>query len=108
MAKKLLIIDGDEDNRNDLQMRHMAKGYIVFSASDFAIGAETLAKNKPDLTLISVDDWGEECLSFIREGCKASPSTLFTVMAKSISSKNAFQTIRAGVADFLLKTSVYI
>ena len=103
IAKKLLVVEGDEKNRSGLQRYLESKGYAVFSASDLDTGAESLVKNKPDLILVSVADWGEDCLSFIKGGCKALPSALYLIVAKSISSRHAFQSIRAGVAEFLLK-----
>lgn len=103
MAKRLLVIESDKEARKSIEDRLLSKGYVVYATDDFATGAETFLKNEPDLALISINDWGEDCLSFIKVGKEAFPSTLFIIVAKSISSRDAFQAIRSGVADFLLK-----
>ena len=54
MAKKILIVDDDNDFREAMSDLLDAKGYTVLSASDGKSGFDVAKKENPDLILLDV------------------------------------------------------
>ncbi len=54
MAKKILIVDDDNDFREAMSDLLDAKGYTVLSASDGKSGFDAAKKENPDLILLDV------------------------------------------------------
>jgi CheY-like chemotaxis protein len=85
MAKTILLVDDDQDYREQMQMQLEAAGYTVAATDGVAAAKEALAKQRPDLALVDLMleevDGGFSLCYHIKKTDKSIPVLLVTAVA---------------------------
>lgn len=103
MAKKILIIDDEQDFVDMVGIRLKANGYEVVSANDGREGLKVWEEEQPDLILLDIMMTDLDGYSFIQESKsmpELNPAPIIVLTAKP-----GFQEIfeMEGVRDYIMK-----
>ncbi len=102
MAKKILIVEDNEMNRDMLSRRLVRKGYEIVIAVDGAAGLEMMKSERPDLVLMDMglpvmDGWAATANAKADETLKMIPIIALTAHALEA---DRVRALEAGADDF--------
>ena len=103
MARKILVIDDEQDFVDMIKIRLKANGYEVVSANDGREGLKVWEEERPDLILLDIMMTDLDGYSFIQESKsmpELNPVPIIVLTAKS-SFKEIFEM--EGVRDYIMK-----
>src|SRR3989338_3335855 len=103
MAKKILVIDDEQDFVDMIKIRLKANGYEVVSANDGREGLKVWEEEQPDLILLDIMMTNLDGYSFIQES--KSMAELKPVPIIVLTAKTGFKEIfeMEGVRDYVMK-----
>ena len=102
MAKKILIVEDDQDIVELLRYNLEKEGYKCYSANNGAAGLEIAIKKEPDLIILDIMMPGDDGLTLTKEIRDNSDIPIILLTAKS-GTESKIEGLEVGADDYLTK-----
>lgn len=103
MGKKILVVDDDQNAREQLGQILAAQGYVVSEASDGNGALMALHSSPPDLCVPSLGSEAIDCFSILESARRCHPIVPVIVSSGPGTIRQAVAALRAGALDFVAK-----
>ncbi|MEZ4446559.1 MAG: response regulator [Polyangiaceae bacterium] len=102
-AQSVLVVDDDEDLREQLVRAFRRRGYEVRGAATVDAAIELAADESPELAVVDLRIGGASGLTVVRDLLRIDPMTRVVVLTGYGSIASATKAMRLGAVDYLTK-----